>query len=341
LVDKFDIVGVGSAIVDVISYRSDAFIEKHGLHKGATTLLSAKKLEKLYHAMGASTECSGGCAANTMVGMAMLGGKSAFIGKVQDDYGGKVFAKSLEKNNVTLHSQNHKAKGETTRCLIIISEEEDEHRDKVIIERTMALHLGASQEISPDDISEDMIKSAKILFLEGFLWDFENGRLAAEKALDIAKTHKIKVAFALSDKLCVERNRDTFLQLIHDQAHLLFCNEAEARALLEMKIGTQILYPFTELCKSNHVDLGALTVGESGSYLISGDEIHTIDATPVRDAFDMTGAGDMYAAGVLYGYSQKMNLNKSGKLGSRCASEVIKYLGARPLTDLKDQLEGL
>lgn len=337
----FDIVGIGSAIVDVISYRSDAFIEKHGLHKGATTLLSAAQIDKIYKAMGASTECSGGCAANTMVGMAMLGASTAFIGKVQNDYGGKVFQKSLEKNAVTLHKPSFEAIDETTRCLIVISEEEDELRDTLIIERTMAIHLGASQEISPDDIDEEMITSASMLFLEGFLWDLKNGKHVAEKAISIAKAHNIKIAFSLSDKLCATRNLDTFMMLIQNDIDILFCNEDEARILLEAEASSNMLYPFTELCKSNGLELGALTVGENGSYLISGDEIHTIDATTVRDAFDVTGACDMYAAGVLYGYSQQMDLDKCGKLGSRCAAEVIKYLGARPLTDLKDQLEGL
>ncbi len=338
---QYDILGIGSAVVDVISYRSNEFIKKHGLNKGSSAFLGEKEIQKLYEDMGASTECSGGCAANVVVGASMLGAKTAFIGKVNNDYAGRVFRKSLEKNGVFLGEPYHEALAQTARCMIIITEEVEPISGRTIVDRTMASYLGASNELEANDIDEQLIAGSNILFLEGFLWNFEGGYDAAHKAIELAKKHNVKIAISLSDPLCVLKYQDEFIENIRNNINILFCSRKEAEALLGTKEERATLYNFSQLCKESNVEIAALTCGAKGSYLFHEEEIHHIEAEPVKNIFDVTGAGDLYAAAILYGYIHNMAIEKSGHLASLCAAEVIRYLGARPATDIKNLLENL
>lgn len=328
-VKEYGVIGLGSAIVDIISYKKQDFLDRNSLPKGAMKLVDIKTSEKLYEQLGVATECSGGSSANTIAGFSLLGGKSAFIGKTKNDYLGKVFKKELERAGARLIADPTDKGASTSKCIILVTEEELEG-DRKRVERTMATYLDFDVLITEDDIREEDIKNSEIMFFEGYLFDNPNAKAAVHKAISFAKKHDTKVAFTLSDPFCVQRHKNDFLKLCEQDADIIFANESESLSLYDGVDFREILHNFVKLNA-----ISCLTKGDQGSYVVTEGKIYDIDAVKVEEVYDVTGAGDMYAAGFLYGITQNYNVEKCGKIASLCAAEVIKYLGARPVTDMK------
>lgn len=333
---KYDLVGIGNAIVDILAYHEESFLTEIGLTKGAMTLIDEKTSKKLYKKMGAATECSGGSAANTLAGFAMLGGKAAFIGKVKDDQFGIIFKKDITRAGVDFDTPPSETGAPTAKCLVFVTEEPGKFGGAAKVERTMATFLGACTNIEEADIKEEIIKNSKVLFFEGYLWDSETAKAAIRKAIKIAKANGVKVSFTLSDPLCVGRHRSDFIDLIDNDVDIFFANEHEVEALYKESDIRKVLQRVKDKC-----EVAAITRSEKGSYILAEGSVFSIDARKVENIYDVTGAGDLYAAGFLYGYVNNFGYEKSGKLASLCASEVIQYLGGRPATKLSDLLQKL
>ncbi|MDH3239856.1 MAG: adenosine kinase [Alphaproteobacteria bacterium] len=317
---RFDVIGIGNAIVDVISHAEDGFLRDNGLNKGTMTLIDAGQAEHLYGLMGAGIESSGGSAANTLAGLAALGGRGAFIGKVRNDQLGGIFRHDISALGVAFDSAPATAGPPTARCLIFVTAD---------AQRTMQTFLGVSAELSPDDIDEDVVAAGAVTYLEGYLWDPPGAKAAFQKAASIAHAHGNTVALTLSDPFCVDRHRLDFLDLVESHVDILFANEVEIMALYQVDDFDSALQHV-----SGHCQVAALTRSEKGAVIISGDEVHVIDAVPVSRVVDTTGAGDLFAAGFLFGLTQGRDLHDCGRLGAICAGEVIGHYGARPEVDL-------
>jgi sugar/nucleoside kinase (ribokinase family) len=318
-----DVVGIGNALVDVISNESDEFIEAHGLVKSAMTLVDDARAEELYAAMGPGIELSGGSAANTIAGVASFGGRAAYMGRVFDDQLGAVFAHDLRAQGVLFENKPATEGPPTGRCLIVVTP--DAHR-------TMNTCLGASAFFGPDDVDPEMIRSAQVTFLEGYLFDRPESMEAYWFASGHAHEAGRKVALTLSDLFCVERHRDEFLPLVRDRVDILFANEAEACALW----GCDEVGAAVERARAE-VSVACITMSEKGSVVVSGPDTWEIPAEPT-EVVDTTGAGDLYAAGFLYGYTQGRPLPECGRLGALAAAEVISHIGARPQVPLSSLL---
>ncbi len=314
-----DVVGIGNAIVDVLARTEDAFLAEHNLTKGSMALTSAEDAEKLYAAMGPAVEVSGGSAANTIAGVAALGGTAGFMGKVADDQLGEVFSHDIRSLGVEYTTTPTSDGTPTARSFILVTPD---------AERTMNTFLGACVELGPDDVNEEMIKNAKVLYLEGYLWDPEEAKKAFLKAMDIANNSDTKVALTLSDSFCVDRFKHEFIELVENQVDILFANEAEITELYGEKNFDKAAQMAAE-----HLHLVILTRSEKGAVIISDGNRIDIPAfdTSVEDT---TGAGDLYAAGFLYGFTQGYSHEDCGKIAALCASEIISHVGARPETDL-------
>lgn len=312
------LVTIGAALVDVLTQKDDAFLAAHGLKHGGMVLQEEAESEELYAAVGKSQIVSGGSAANTGVGFSMLGGKAAFIGRVKDDKLGHAFRQSLEDTGVQFVGKTSPSDTPTGRCIVVVTEQDGKH------ERTMATFLGASRELSPEDVSAQTVQRAKILFIEGYTWDSPSARSAVIRAIFTAKQAGTKVAFTLSDPFCVERHRDSFLQLIEESVDILFANEHEIEALHGHKDMHSLLKKVSDTC-----EVAAITFSEKGSFILGNNKVHEIAPVPTT-VVDVTGAGDLYAAGVLYGIAEGWDLAKAGRLGSLTASEVISQFGGRP-----------
>lgn len=320
----FDVVGIGNAIVDVLSHADDQFLTERGLQKGAMTLIDAAAAEQLYTEMGSSIECSGGSAANTIACLASLGGRGAFIGKARDDQLGRVFSHDIRTLGISFKTAPAQAGPPTARCLILVTPD---------AQRTMQTFLGASIELGPDDIDEDEIAAAEVTYLEGYLWDPPAAKQAFLKAARIAHKHGRKMALSLSDPFCVSRHRDDFATLVEDHIDLLFANEDEIMALYQTPDFDQALQRVRGKC-----EIAVLTRSEKGSVVIAGDEIHVIDAEPATPV-DTTGAGDAYAGGFLFGFTRGMALDKCAHIGSIVAAQIISHVGARPDIPLRQIVE--
>ena len=313
-------VGIGNALVDVLSHEEDALIDRLGIQKGSMTLIDEARSAELYDVMGPGIEMSGGSAANTIVGVASFGGRAQYLGKVRDDQMGTVFAHDIRATGVRYEIAPAPDGPATGCCLILVTPD---------AQRTMNTYLGASVHFGPDDVDADVVASGAVLYLEGYLFDppeaQEAFRVAARYAHDAGRT----VSVTLSDSFCVERHRDAFLDLVEHHVDLVFANEAEITALYQTD-------DFEEAARGvrRHGAIAALTRSEKGSVVVTEDEIIEVPAHPVEELVDTTGAGDLYAAGFLHGYSQGMDLATCGALGSLAAAEVISHLGARPATDL-------
>lgn len=316
-----NLLAIGNAIVDVISQIDEEFLEHHGLVKGAMTLIEAAAAEELYAEMEIGMEMSGGSAANTAVGVASLGGRTHFIGRVRDDTLGNTFADDLRAAGVAFNTSVANEGPATARSLVLVTPD---------AQRTMNTYLGACVELCPDDIDEGLIGRAQITYLEGYLWDRENAKSAVRKAAQTTKAAGHKLAFTLSDSFCVERWRNEFLVLIDEHVDVLFANEAEILSLYETLDLTEAISKVRD-----HCEFAAVTRSEKGSLLVSGDETCEVIAESVEQVVDTTGAGDLYAAGVLYGLVTGENIDTCGRIGSICAAEVISHYGARPETNLK------
>ena len=317
---RFDVIGIGNAIVDVISHADDGFLDDNGLNKGTMTLIDAGQAEHLYSLMGAGIESSGGSAANTLAGLAALGGRGAFIGKVRNDQLGGIFRHDISALGVSFDSASASVGPPTARCLIFVTAD---------AQRTMQTFLGVSAELGPDDIDEEAIAASGVTYLEGYLWDPPPAKAAFQKAAAIAHEHGNMVALTLSDPFCVDRHRIDFLDLVESHVDILFANEAEIMSLYQVDDFDSALQHV-----AGHCQVAALTRSEKGAVIVSGEEVHVIDAVPVAKVVDTTGAGDLFAAGFLYGLTQGRDLQDCGRLGSICAGEVIAHYGARPEADL-------
>jgi sugar/nucleoside kinase (ribokinase family) len=317
----YHVVAIGNAIVDVLAFADDAFIREQAMRKGTMCLIDDARAEALYNSMGQATEVSGGSAANTLAGLSSLGAKTAFIGKVNDDELGKIFRHDLNAVGVEFTTPENVGGRPTARCLIVVTPDG---------QRTMNTYLGAAGEIHPHDIDTGLIAQAQVVYGEGYMWDMDCTKQALRAAFDAAKKSGAKVAFTLSDVFCVERSREEYLAMIPEDFDILFCNHDEAKALYPGKSLEQILELLQGKC-----EIVAVTCGSKGSIILTPTERFEVDAIWVNEVVDTTGAGDLYAAGFLYGYTQGLPLPECGRLGSACASDIITHLGARAQKPLK------
>ncbi len=317
---QYDVTAIGNAIVDVLAQSEDTFLEAHKLPKGAMSLIDALDAERLYEIMGPGVERSGGSAANTAAGLAGLGSRVGFIGKVSDDQLGEVFRHDIRAVGVEFDTLPLTEGLSTARCLIFVTPD---------AQRTMQTFLGACTAFSAADVDPEMIKNSKVLYMEGYLWDAPHAIDGLLKAIEVAKAAGTKVAFTLSDAFCVDRFRTEFLDLIEKHVDILFANETEILSLFQVDNFDDALQHIRHKC-----EVAALTRSEKGSVVISGDEVHVIDAQKVN-VVDTTGAGDAYAAGFLHAYTQGKPLDVCGRLGGLMASEAISHYGARAEADLK------
>ena len=318
---KYDVVAIGNAIVDVLSFAPDSFIEQQKMRKGSMQLIDETSAESLYNAIGQAVEVSGGSAANTLAGMADLGSKTAFIGKVNTDELGRIFRHDMNAIGVEFTTPDATNGVATARCLIVVTPDG---------QRTMNTFLGAAGEIHVEDVDAKLIADAKVFYGEGYMWDLEVTKKALRHAFDTAKKSGSKVAFTLSDLFCVERSRQDFLDMIRNDFDILFCNHDEAQALYPEKSFEEVLNTLQGQC-----EVIAVTCGAKGSIVLTKDAQIQVDPIWVTEVVDTTGAGDLYAAGFLYGYTKGLPLAECGRLGSACASDIITHLGARAQKPLK------
>ena len=315
-----DVVGVGNAIVDVIASVDESFISVNGLLKGAMTLVGADRSAELYSAMPPAVEASGGSAANTVAGVASFGGRAAYIGKVRDDQLGEVFVHDIRAAGVAFDVPPAPTGPPTARCLIQVTPD---------AERTMNTYLGISALLGPDDVDADLVASAAVTYCEGYLWDVQAAKDAIRLAMAAAGEAGRTVALALSDSYCVDRHRAEWLDLIDDRVDVVFANEAEVCSLHATDDFDAARDRTAEMAR-----LVAITRGARGSVVVEGSTVETIQADSVTDVVDATGAGDLYAAGFLWGLSRGAPLARCARLGSLAAAEVVSHVGPRPLVAL-------
>jgi sugar/nucleoside kinase (ribokinase family) len=314
-----DVVGIGNAIVDIIASADDAFLETHAMVKGGMMLVDEQRAEAIYALMGPAVISSGGSAGNTIAGIASLGGRTGYIGKVRDDEFGNAFRHDITAAGTIFRTPSATSGPATAQCLILVTPDS---------QRTMNTYLGACTNIKPEDIDAELIASAQYTYLEGYLYDDPAAKRAFHSAAEIAHAAKRCVALSLSDPFCVERHRSDFLSLVDHHVDLLFANQAEIEALFACGFDEAIerLRPMT--------DLAAVTRGPAGSLVVTKNEVIEIAAEPVERVVDTTGAGDLYAAGFLFGLTRGVSLRECGRLGSIAAAEIISHFGARPQTPL-------
>jgi sugar/nucleoside kinase (ribokinase family) len=317
---EIDVLGVGNAIVDVLAQADDDFLRAEAIAKGGMTLIDAQRAASLYSRMPAGIEASGGSAANTMVGVAALGGRCAYIGKVADDQLGEVFAHDIRAAGVAFATPKLVGVAPTARCLILITPD---------AQRSMSTFLGASAFLDSSDLDAELIASARVTYLEGYLFDRPEAKAAFFAAADMAHSAGRKVALTLSDTFCVERHHAEFTRLIAE-VDILFANEGEARALTGEAEFDASVAALASCCP-----IVCVTRGAAGSVIAADGRVHAIAAAPVVAVVDTTGAGDLYAAGVLYGLTSGRDIPTSGRFGSVAAAEAIGHLGPRPQHSLK------
>jgi sugar/nucleoside kinase (ribokinase family) len=311
-----DVAGIGNAIVDVIVHADEPFLVAEGFAKGAMTLIDAARADALYDRVGPAIESSGGSAGNTIAGIASLGGVGAYIGKVRDDVLGGVFRHDITAIGVQFQTPPASAGPGTARCLILVTPDG---------QRTMGTYLGACVDLGPEDIDPAIIAAAQITYLEGYLFDPPRAMEAFRKAAAIAHGAGRQVALSLSDPFCVGRHRNDFLSLVSGEIDILFANEAEICSLYQTED-----FAAAAAAVQQHVKIAALTRGAEGSVIMADGATHKIAAAPVARVVDTTGAGDLYAAGVLFGLTRGLPLPTCGAIGSLCAAEIISHVGARP-----------
>jgi sugar/nucleoside kinase (ribokinase family) len=321
---SLDVVGIGNALVDVLSHETDEFVAEQGMVKGTMALIDTERAESLYGAMNPAVEISGGSCANTMVGLASFGSSAAFIGRVRTDQLGSVYAHDLRAAGVRFDTPPASEGQPSGRCLIVVTPD---------AERTLNTYLGASSELGESDVDPALIDEASITYLEGYLWDSPGAQVAYRAAAARAHEAGNRVALTLSDLFAVERHRDTFLDLVAGSVDILFANEAEICGLYETDDFDAAVKQVT-----GHCEVAALTRSEQGAVILRGDEVHVVAAHPIPGGklVDTTGAGDLYAAGFLHGFTRGYELDLCGRLGALAASEIISHLGARPETNLAE-----
>lgn len=311
-----DVVAIGNALVDVLSHAQDSFLEGHKIPKGSMSLIDATMAEKLYATMGPAVQISGGSAANSIAGIASLGGKAGFIGKVSNDQLGDIFRHDITSLGVELDTKSSRGGKPTGRCLVFVTPD---------AQRTMQTFLGSAGDVSPDDIDPDFIKRAQVTYLEGYLWDTPEAKKAYVKAAEIAHNAHRKTALTLSDKFCVDRHRETFVELVHGHIDILFANENEIIALYQARNFDEAVEAVRGKC-----DIAVLTRSEKGAVVVTPKDTVSVKAHPVRKVVDTTGAGDLFAAGFLFGLTHGKSHAECGRIAAICAAEVISHVGARP-----------
>jgi len=320
---KYDVLGIGNALFDVLVRTDEAFLAKHGMTKGSMSLIDEARAAAIYKDMGPATEVSGGSAANTIVGIGSLGARAAYVGKVKDDQIGKLYVHDIRAAGVAFNTPAAKD-GPATGCSYILVTDDGE--------RTMNTYLGAAQDLSPADIDPAEIASAGIVYLEGYLWDPKNAKEAFVKAATIAHGAGRQVALTLSDSFCVDRYRDEFLDLMRKgTVDLVFANEAELHSLYQTSDFEGALKQLRDDTK-----LGVVTRSEKGCVVAAKDGVTAVPAFPIQKLVDTTGAGDLFAAGFLFGLVRDAGYEAAGRLGALAAAEVIQHIGARPQVSLKE-----
>jgi len=320
---RYDVLGIGNAIVDVIARADDDFLVAQKMQKGGMALIDEARAQAIYDAMGPATEISGGSAANTIAGIASYGARAAFVGKVKDDELGRAFAHDIRAAKVAFETPPASDGPSTARCYIMVTPDG---------ERTMNTYLGAAQDLHPNDIDADVIASAAITYLEGYLWDPPHAKEAFRKAAKAAHDAKRMVALTLSDSFCVDRYRSEFLKLLRDKTvDLIFANEAELKSLYETGDFDTAVAELRQDAK-----FAVVTRSEKGCVVVGADGVKAVPAVSVQKVVDTTGAGDLFAAGFLVGLARNLDHVTAGKLGALAAAEVIQHLGARPERSLKD-----
>ena len=312
---KYDIVGIGNAIVDLIAEVDDSYLNENNISKGAMSLVDFNVINKICKEVNVVGTISGGSVANSIVCIAQNKLNTAFIGKVKDDAMGKKFAEGLAKENVHFKISQSPTDNYTGRCLILVSPD---------AERTMNTYLGISQELTEQDIDVKIIEESSMLYLEGYLWDLDNAKKAIRKAIDSARKSDAIVAFSISDQFCVDRFRDEFLEIVYNYADIIFANESEIKSLFE----TNELESAIKECQ-NTKKIFAITLGEKGAKIIKNNEIIEINPEKIENLVDTTGAGDLFAAGFLDSYLKGNNLFNCGTKGVNLASKIIQKYGAR------------
>jgi sugar/nucleoside kinase (ribokinase family) len=320
---RYDVLGIGNAIVDVIARAEEDFLLRQGMRKGTMALIDEARAQAIYDAMGQAVEMSGGSAANTIVGLASLGARAAFIGKIKDDLLGRAYSHDIRAAGVAFATAPAVVGPSTGRCYVLVTPDG---------ERTMNTYLGAAQDLSPADIDADMIAASAVTYLEGYLWDPKAAKDAFLKAAEVAHGAGRKVALTLSDAFCVDRWRDEFLQLMRSRTvDLIFANEAELQSLYQTSDFDAAIGALR-----GDIDVAVVTRSEKGCLVIGPDGTEAVPAFPVDRVVDTTGAGDLFAAGFLSGLARGADDRTCGRLGALAAAEVIQHLGARPETSLKD-----
>jgi fructokinase len=318
---SYDVVGIGNAIVDVLVQANDDLIDNFELTKGTMALVDEAQAERLYASVGPGLETSGGSAANTLAGVAQLGGRAGFIGRVRNDQLGGIFTHDIRSVGARFDTPAATEGPSTARCLILVTPD---------AQRTMCTYLGASVGLDPADLDLDMVAQAKVLYLEGYLWDSDEAKAAFITAAEVARAHGGEVALSLSDAFCVERHRESFQELVDGHVDILFANEMEITALYKANSFEEAADQVRGRCK-----LAALTRSEQGSVILNGAGTHSVAPFQLGPLLDTTGAGDLYAAGFLHAYTQGQSVDECGRLGSLCAGQVVTQLGPRPQGSLK------
>jgi len=318
---KIDLVGVGNAIVDIVTNIDDEFLEKNRLQKGSMNLINLENSGKILKDCKILKQISGGSAANTVVSLANLGNNVEFIGRIKNDKFGNFFSKDIKESGASFSSKYVDTRESSAHSIILITPD---------AQRTMCTYLGASTEFEPNNINYESIKTSKYLYLEGYLWDSALAKQAFIKAAKIAKESKTKIILSLSDSFCVDRHRESFLSLIKDFVDILFCNEEELKSLFEEMDLEQCKIEIKSLC-----ELTAITLGEKGSIIVNKNKTELIKPFLFGKAIDTTGAGDIFAGGFIHGLINNFSLNDCGQLGSICAGHIVTQIGSRSQINLK------
>lgn len=321
MIKKIDILGIGNAIVDVLTNVTDDFLKEQNLVKGSMTLVSETEAAALYEKLGQCIECSGGSAGNTIAGLASMGANASYIGKIRNDQLGNVFRHDINALGASFTTSPATEGPATAHCLVLVTPD---------AERTMCTYLGACINLTENDIDEENVRAADITYLEGYLWDPEPAKVAFRKAIKIAHDAGNKTSLSLSDSFCVDRHKDEFLHLVKNDIDILFANEDE----IKMLYGTDDVNEAAQMVQQD-CEIAAITCSAKGCIITSKDEIGHVQGRMVENLVDTTGAGDMFAAGFLYNLVKGKSIGECGALGNLLAAEVITHMGARPNIDLK------
>jgi len=321
---KFDVLGIGNAIVDILVHVEDDFLSAREIPKGSMQLVDEATSEKLYANLGQAIECSGGSAANTIAGLASMGCNTAYIGKTKNDQLGHVFDHDIKSLGIEFTTEKDGSGAATAHCLVMVSPD---------AERTMCTYLGACVNLMEKDIDEAQVAGATVTYMEGYLWDPEQAKAAFRKAMKLAHKAGRKTSLSLSDSFCVDRHKQEFLHLAEHEIDILFANEEELLMLYDTRNLNEAIKAVQQ-----HCEVTAITRGAKGCTIVSRHDIIDINGRPISNLVDTTGAGDLFAAGFLNGYTKNLDLATCGRMGNLVASEVITHMGARPDVNLEHYL---